>query len=203
MARPRLHDEDAILAAAEEMIAAAGAGGLTIRALSARSGASTGTLYHAFGSRTELLGRVWLRAAGAYMDCLERLVGEAVQGAAPERRGEEATIAAAGTFSVLRRERPSSARLLISHRRRDLLDRDLPEDLAGELAALERRLQAAMRQLAQLLWGRRDRAAIDTVAVCIADLPTALLAGEAQRRRVDSEALLAATVRAVLAHEPG
>ena len=50
MARPRVHAPEAVLDAAEELLVERGRAQLTVRALSERSGAANGSIYHAFGS---------------------------------------------------------------------------------------------------------------------------------------------------------
>ena len=63
MARPRLHDPDSILDATLTVVLDRGAPEATIQAIAAESGAPTGSIYHAFGSREALLARMWVRAA--------------------------------------------------------------------------------------------------------------------------------------------
>jgi hypothetical protein len=59
-----------------------------------------------------------------------------------------------------------------------------------------RRVHPASAELA--LWDRADRAAVETVAVCVVDLPTGLLI-DRRPRTIDTTVLLDAAVRAVLA----
>lgn len=49
--------------AAESLAVDSGASAVTIRAMSERTSISNGAIYHAFGSRAGLLGRVWVRDA--------------------------------------------------------------------------------------------------------------------------------------------
>ena len=62
MARAREHDEDAVLDAARAVVLGHGVRATTIAAISAASGAPSGSLYHAFGSRHGVLAAVWRRA---------------------------------------------------------------------------------------------------------------------------------------------
>lgn len=195
--RRRLHEEESILDAAEALLAERGGEGLTIRALSEATGASTGSLYHAFGSRAELLGRMWLRGAEAFLDLLDSEIDKALRG--PTRgRGERAILAAASVLATLERDRPQTARLLIGQSREALLGEGLSAPLARSLLALDDRLGKAIRHLATARWGAADNAAIDTVRICVVDLPGALL-GADRRRAVDPERVLAAAVKGVLA----
>jgi AcrR family transcriptional regulator len=196
MARPRVHDTDGILDAAERLAGEAGPAAVTIRAVAERSGASSGSIYHAFGSREALVGTVWLRAARRFLT-LQRasveavLAGARARGRGDGRRGEHAGRAAAGA--------PASAELLFSQRREALLGSGLlPDELAADLQRLDDELLGLLRTLARALWRRADRAAVETVAVCVVDLPTGLLIDRRQRS-IDTTALLDAAVRAVLA----
>ena len=197
MARPRVHDTDGILDAAERLAGEAGPAAVTIRAVAERSGASSGSIYHAFGSREALVGTVWLRAARRFLT-LQRASVEEVLAEDPER-AVQATVAAASTLLGLRRVHPASAELLFSQRREALLGSGLlPDELAADLQRLDDELLALLRILARALWDRADRAAVETVAVCVVDLPTGLLL-DRRPRSIDTAVLLDAAVRAVLA----
>jgi AcrR family transcriptional regulator len=51
-----------MLDAARDLLLARGSGSATIEAIADVSGASTGSIYHRFGSRDGLLTRLWIRA---------------------------------------------------------------------------------------------------------------------------------------------
>ncbi|MBF6371410.1 TetR/AcrR family transcriptional regulator, partial [Nocardia puris] len=70
---------------------------------------------------------------------------------------------------------PDSARLVLTVSREQLLDADLPAELAAELRGAERDLVAVLVDLAQRRWGRRDRRAVQVLTTCLVDLPTAIL----------------------------
>nr|WP_307695101.1 TetR family transcriptional regulator [Nocardia beijingensis] len=63
MPRPRIHDPGTVLDAAESLAVRCGPAAVTTHAVAAATGVSNGAIYHTFGSRAELLGRTWLRAA--------------------------------------------------------------------------------------------------------------------------------------------
>lgn len=198
MARPRIHDLDALLDAAEILLAEGGSGALTIRALAERTGAPSGSLYHAFGSRNELLGRMWLRAANRFLDLQRAAVAERLGDGAGYDDAIAATIAAAAIPAVLAATAPATAKLLLEQRRETIIEKGLPEPLSTQLQALDAQLLALMRTLADALFGRRDRRAVETVAVCIVDLPTALL-NPRRQRIIDPLATLEAAIRGILA----
>ncbi len=201
MARPRKHDLDDLLDAAEALLGESGQGALTVRAVAEAVGASTGSLYHAFRSRNELLGQMWLRAARRFLELQRTTVEECLERSPTWEGAVEATIAAASTYELLRRQHPTSAQLLLEYRRERLLDDGLPDELAVPLRALEGELVDVMRGLASALWGRVDRYTVDVVAVCVVDLPPGLLSGR-RPRVIDPLDSLAAAVRGVLATTP-
>jgi AcrR family transcriptional regulator len=207
-----VHDTDGILDVAERLAGERGPAAVTIRAVAELSGASSGSIYHAFASREALVATVWLRAARRFLALQRDAIDEALAGDGGRDGGRDgdggghrgdravaATLAAATALVRLRRAHPGSAELLFAQRREALLGSgQLPEALADALAALDDELLDALRTLARALWDRADRAAVETVAVCVVDLPTALLV-ERRPRTIDTAGLLDAAVRAVLA----
>lgn len=197
MARPRLHDLDALLDAAESLLAESDDRAVTIRAVADRAGASSGSLYHAFSSRNELLGRMWLRAALRFLDLQNRAVDAALATGDGWDAAVSATVAAATTLRDLRRESAATAEVLIRYRREALIDDGLSAELVAELRALDADLLGVLRRLSDALFGRHDRRAVETVAICVVDLPPSLLDGR-RERLVDPAAALAAAVGGVL-----
>ncbi|UUV29789.1 TetR/AcrR family transcriptional regulator [Amycolatopsis roodepoortensis] len=198
MPRPRVHDLDRLLDAAERLVVEAGAQGVTVRSLATAAGVSNGTIYHAFGSLGALLARVWLRAAGEFLDLQTELADQAEDPAA-------AVVAAASAPALFADRRPEAARLLITVKKEHLLGPQVPDDLAGDLLALDKRLIALLVRLAGRLWDRQDAQAVEVLTTCVVDLPTALFrraftAGEPISE--DSRTRLAAAVRAILLLPP-
>lgn len=196
MARPRVHDLDRVLDVVEELLVE-GEREATIRAVAERAGASSGSIYHAFGSRNDLLARAWLRAAQRFLDLQATAVDAALADTAPEQ-GLRAVLAAASTLADLQGAAPASARLLAEHRRDALLREELSASVREDLLGLDAALRRILRQLADAALGRHDRRAVDVIAVCVVDLPAALL--RPRRDRVVSGRLaLDGAVRGVLA----
>ncbi len=201
MARPRTHDIDALLDAAEHLLAAKGGSGVTIRALAELTGASSGTLYHAFGSRTDLLGRMWLRAANRFLTVQEQTTDRILGESNDHGLAVDATVAVASVPAEIEREAPDTATVLLRFRRDEILGQEMSKELRTKLVELDDRLLAVLRRLSVGLWNRRDRAAIETVAVCVVDLPTAILITR-RERVIDPLAALESAVRGVLASPP-
>ncbi|GAA5050996.1 TetR/AcrR family transcriptional regulator [Nocardia callitridis] len=202
MPRPRIHDPDAVLDAAESLAVRAGPAAVTIRAVAAATGASNGAIYHTFGSRGELLARAWLRGAHRFLAMQTELVDPLLR----ESDGLAAVLAAATTPADFARQFPDSARLLLALDRAELFT-EVPEPVAADLAETDKTLLAVLIRLAHCLWGRRDRHAVDTITLCVVDLPTAiLLRRDRLTPAADPDSLarehLRAAVRAVVALGP-
>ncbi|WP_405495544.1 TetR family transcriptional regulator [Nocardia sp. NBC_00511] len=191
MPRPRIHDPDVVLDAAETLAVRSGPAAVTIRAVATATGISNGALYHSFGSRAELLSRTWIRAARRFLALQADLVDDA--GAAID-----AVLAAADAPAEFAARYPASTQLFFRVRRTDLLGDDLPENLRAELDAPQRELVGLMKTLARRLWERADAAAVDTLTICLVDLPTAILLDRDRLANPVARRQLSAAVRAVL-----
>lgn len=158
-----MHSTETMLDAARDLLLGGSSGGATIDAIARASGAPTGSIYHRFGSRDELVARLWMRAIfrsqASFLAALEE---------------PDATKAAlAGAMSVIDfcEANPADARLLVSFRRDDLV-RDIPDGpLADELAKLNRPLERAVVALARRLYGRSTKAALNRAFLAVFDLP--------------------------------
>ncbi|MFE7799448.1 TetR family transcriptional regulator [Nocardia sp. NPDC057440] len=196
MPRPRTHDPDAVLDAAQLLAVRSGPAAVTIRAVAAATGVSNGAIYHTFGSRAELLGRSWLRAAHRFLAMQTELVDTHL--AATQSAAIEAVLAAAETPVLFAEQFPESARLLHLVSRDELLGDEVPEALAAELAGTDRTLVELMIRLARALWDRGDARAVEVITTCLVDLPTAILLRRDRLTDPRARHQLRASVRAVL-----
>lgn len=201
MPRPRLHDPDTVLDAAESLAVASGPAAVTIRAISSIVGVSNGALYHTFGSRAGLLARAWLRAGRRFLQAQNAQVEAALAAPGPDA-GTEAVAAAADAPAAFAERYPNSCRLLLTMPRQELLGSDLPDDISTEIRDLEAQLVGLMIRLARSVWDRKDAAAVDTITICVVDLPTAILLRRDRLHSATARAQLRAAVRAVLHIEP-
>ncbi|MFI9402574.1 TetR family transcriptional regulator [Nocardia sp. NPDC052316] len=196
MPRPRTHDPDIVLDAAESLAVRSGPAAVTTRAVAAATGVSNGAIYHTFGSRAELLGRTWLRAAHRFLALQSELVDAALDG--PDQQdGIDAVIAAAEAPVVFAEKFPTSSRLLLTVERDELLG-DVPDAIATELAATDKVLVELLIRLSRHLWGRGDGRAVDVLTVCMVDLPTVILLRRNRITNPLAREQLRAAVRAVL-----
>jgi len=198
VARPRTHDIDSLLDAAERLLAGAGTSGVTIRALAEATGASSGSLYHAFGSRADLLARMWLRAARRFLTLQNEAIDHELARGDEKENAVRATVAVASVPATIQANSPDTAVVLLRHRRDEVLGEDVSPELRAELEALDGGLLEVLERLSLALWGDRDRPSIETVALCVVDLPTAILVSR-RERVIDPVAALEAAVRGVIA----
>jgi AcrR family transcriptional regulator len=181
-----------MLDAARDLLLEAGSWSATMEAVARASGAPTGSLYHRFGSRDELIARLWVRAVhrsqATFIAALER-----------EDPREAALRAALSIFDFCD-EHPADAQLLVAFRWEDLI-RSAEGTLAEELADLNEPVRGAVIDLARRLYGRRSRAAIERTILAVFDLPYGavrrhLIAGDPLPTHLRAD--LAVAVRAVL-----
>src|SRR5215207_7540195 len=115
-----------MLDAARDLLLEQGAGNATMEAIAGASGAPTGSIYHRFGSRDDLIARLWMRAVyrsqASFLAALER------------QDAKEAALAAAMSIIDFCEEHPADAQLLVSFRREDLIRTTPDGPLADELA---------------------------------------------------------------------
>jgi AcrR family transcriptional regulator len=200
MPRPRIHDRDTVLDAAESLAVQTGPASVTTRAVAAAAGMSNGAIYHSFRSRGDLVAQTWLRAARAFLDVQSDLVDSALADSSADPIA--AVVAAADAPAVFFRLHPQSSRLLLRVDRDQLLGDELPEDVTTDLAALDRALIGLMMRLSVHLWKRKDAAAVDAITLCIVDLPTAILLSRNRIGSAWARDQLKSAVRAVLADGP-
>ena len=150
-----------------------------------------GSLYHYFNSRDELLARLWVRAVRRS----QAAFCAAAEHPDPERAAAEAAFS---IYDFCTRER-ADARLLVSMRREDLIQAELPVGLMGELKDLNRPVRQALERLARRLYERAGTEEFDRVLLATFDLPYGMarpyvIRGETppeQRRRLLEAAVLA------------
>lgn len=191
MGRPALHDTQTLLDVALTIAADRGPASVTIAAVSAASGAPSGSLYHRFDDRAALLGQLWLRTTGAFQGgFLEAL------GSAPAVDG---CVAAATHVITWCRDHPAEARLLLRGPD-DFAAADWPPATRRRAAADRRALSKALQARAAELGGPE---AVDRVLLATVDLPLAIVrrhlqAGPRAKLPPNAGVLVTETARAVL-----
>jgi AcrR family transcriptional regulator len=164
MPRPQLHQTDAMLDAARDLLLVSGSRAATVEAIAKASSAPVGSIYHRFGSRQTLITKLWIRAVYR---------SQASFVAATERPDPtEAAVAASLAVFDFCDEHPADARLLASFSREELVGVTVEGALADELEELNRPIKRAVDSLSKRLYGTRRRRALDRVLLAVYDLPT-------------------------------
>ncbi|GII77442.1 putative transcriptional regulator, TetR family protein [Sphaerisporangium rufum] len=160
MPQPVKHSIEAMLDAARALVLAGGPAAASARAVCQATGASSGSVYHRFPRRDDLVAAAWLRAQDrflhAYLDALEPASAEA---------------AAHAAVSVLTwcGAHPEDAALLLRHSLRDLLRGDISPALAARAEADRQALDAALTATAAA-----TGIALPDLILAVVDLPYAV-----------------------------
>jgi AcrR family transcriptional regulator len=179
--------------AALRLVADRGPQAVTVADLAREVGAPTGSIYHRYRSREQLLAELWMEVVEGFQ------AGFAASLAGADDL--EGAVDTARFMAAWTREHPLEARLLLLHRRQDFVAGDWPEDLAARASALEPQIGVALRAFAQRVFGRADAETMARLRYALLDAPFGAIKPYVQaRKRVPAvvDDLVAATVRAVL-----
>lgn len=196
MARPRRFTDDQFLDAALALVVERGVAAATVSRIAASVGAPVGSVYHRFASRDVLMAALWLRTITRFQEgYLAALSGE---------DPDEAAIAAALHIVQWSRRHLHEAQLLHIYRPRDLVE-EWPAEAQRRLAALNARVDVAVREHARVRFPRAGAAGEQLVRFAVADVPYAacrryLAEGSPTPPMLDP--LVQRAVRAVLAEDP-
>ncbi|WP_043263055.1 TetR family transcriptional regulator [Streptomyces sp. CT34] len=167
MARPARFTIDQFLDAAVRRAAAAGPAGVTMSAVASELAAPSGSVYHRFAGRTELLAQTWLRTVENFQESYLAVLQAADCDAARAARG------AARHVVAWSRAHPEQTAVLLHGA--DAFDRahwPAPHRRRAELG--NQRVHSALAALADALDLHGPEAA-DRVSLALIDLPLALV----------------------------
>ena len=179
--------------AALRLVAERGPQAVTVAALAREVGAPTGSIYHRYRSRAQLLGDLW-------MDVVEGFQAGFVASLA-QANDVDGAVESARFMVRWARQHPLETRLLLLHRRQDYVSGTWPEDLAKRAAALEPQLGSALRAFGQRAFGRADAETMARLRFALLDAPFGGIKPYAQARKPLPAALddlVGVTARAVL-----
>lgn len=185
MPRPAVHDRELLLDRALGIAAESGPQNVTVAAVARAAGAPSGSVYHRFGGRAELLGALWVRT-------LERFHAGFVAALA-DPDPVAARGAAARHVVAWSRAHPEAARVLL-YGPADFRENEWPAALGERSRELGAELAAALRRLARRSPGV-SRELLELVTV---DVPYALVRrhlGRAGALPRGAEALVEACAR--------
>ena len=163
MPRPAKHDATQILNAAASLVAARGPSAATITAIGTAIGAPSGSIYHRFRSRDELLGRLWLTKAEFFQNRWAATLQE------PDAR--RAGLEAALSLPRAVRDDFEGARIMLLHRREDFLSQSWPPEMQKEAERLGHQVKEALADITRRLFGRNTITARHVATFAVLDLP--------------------------------
>jgi len=163
MPRPAKHDATQILNAAASLVAARGPSAATITAIGTAIGAPSGSIYHRFRSRDELLGRLWLTKA----EFFQNRWAAALQEPDAQRAGLEAALSLPRAV----RDDFEGARIMLLHRREDFLSQGWPPEMQKEAERLGKQVKDALADITRRLFRRNTISARHVATFAVLDLP--------------------------------
>jgi AcrR family transcriptional regulator len=114
-------------------------------------GAPSGSIYHRFRSRDELLGRLWLTKAQSF----QNRWSQALENPDARLAGLEAALALPRAV----RDDLEGARIMLLHRREDFLERGWPAEMQREAQRLGQQVQDVLAMTTRRLFGRNTASA--------------------------------------------
>jgi AcrR family transcriptional regulator len=194
MGRKAIFERSHMTGAALRLVADRGPQAVTVAALAKEVGAPTGSIYHRYRSREQLLAELW-------MDVVERFQDGFVASLAQARDVEGAVVTARFMVEWVR-EHALESRLLLLHRRQDFVSGEQwPAELAERAAALHPQLGGALRAFGERAFARTDADTMTRLRYALLDAPFGAVKPYVQaRKRLPAivEDLVATTARAVL-----
>lgn len=188
MARPARFDEDTILDAALQVVAAHGPQGATTEAVAGRMGGHAGSIYYRFATKDHLLAALWMRCARAGQAGLfEALARDDV---------DQALDAAVLHYPRWSRNNPAPARILAAYDREQVTPR-WPDELAAALENVNNDLAAAIDEFTTRWYTDVTPTRRRAMTFAVLDIPTSavrryLLAGRPPPTSLDTPILAAA-----------
>ena len=165
MARRRAYSDEQILSAVRDLLLADGPRGVTTAAVSARSGAPVGSLYHRFRSRSAMVAELWVRTIREFHQFLLNTAEEA-------EPGMERALAVALATIDFAEQRPEDARLLAMASREELRSSEgLTPELVEALDHLNEPAEGLAVQLAREVFGRATRSNVERVVFAVYGIP--------------------------------
>lgn len=157
MARPKIYSTSTLLDAARDLAVEGGVPAATVDAIAKMTGASSGSIYHRFGSRGGVLIAAWRRAVNTFQDGFVAALAE------PDARA--AALAATRWVIEFSRRHGQDATLLATVRPDEVFAGAPPSTRGDEAVAHE------LKALTRRLTGTSSVAGVQRVQMAIIDLP--------------------------------
>ena len=163
MGRKAIFGRTDLTGAALRLVADRGPQAVTVAALAREVGAPTGSIYHRYRSREQLLAELWMEVVQGFQDGFVASLARA--------NDVEGALATARFMVAWTREHPLESRLLLLHRRQDFMSGDWPAELAERATALEPQLATALRAFGDRAFGRADAETMARLRYALLDAP--------------------------------
>ncbi|MEH1099593.1 TetR/AcrR family transcriptional regulator [Micromonospora sp. CPCC 205561] len=160
MPQPVKHSTDVMLDAVRALVLAGGPAAASARAVCLATGVSSGSVYHRFPRRDDLVAAAWLRAQDRFLRVYLEALGPA---------DAEAGVRAAVVVLTWCRSHPDDAALLLRHALRDLLRGETSPAIAEEARTRRRALTLALAAVAHATGHH-----LADVVLALVDLPYAV-----------------------------
>lgn len=172
MGRQAQFTSDQFLDAALALVADNGPAAATMAHVAKSLGAPIGSVYHRFDSKNLLLARLWLRAVDSFqagfLDALRH--GKGLQAALHTPRWVRA--------------RPREARVLLLHRREELMGGDWPAQVTDHASRLSGELDDGLREFTNRTFGVISHANLRRATFALIDVPYAAVARHLRKGEV-------------------
>lgn len=151
--------KEQLISTALDLLAQKGLAGVTMAAISEKSGASIGSVYHRFSSRELLLAQLWVTLIRSFQTgFLEKLhKGTAVD-------------AALYTLQWVRKH-PRQAKVFLLHRREQLMKGPWPGNLRDEVMDLKNEMENGLNLFARQHFGNTSEKNMARVVFCLTQVP--------------------------------
>lgn len=167
MGRPQEVDVAELLGHARAIWMAEGIRGVTIRALSERSGVSNGSIYYHFSSRNHILSQVWADEAAKFRAYQQ----QQIDAARSRGTAEDAVVAGALATGSYAHVEGAAVRVLLASRPDAATPEGVPEPVLQELRRHVTIADTMIADLAADVWGRTDAPARRLMRICLVDIP--------------------------------
>src|SRR5512134_144027 len=163
MGRKALFERSEMSGAVLRLVAARGPRAVTIADVAREVGAPTGSIYHRFQSRDQLLAEMWMDVVEGFQQGFIATLGRA--------QDLESAVETAGFMPAWARAHPLETRVLLLHRRHDFVTGEWPASLAARATALEPQLGQALRAFALRACGGAGAETMGRLRYALLDAP--------------------------------
>ena len=182
MPRPAKHSVDVMLDGARDLIFEGGAAAVTAVEVARAIGAPSGSIYHRFPRRDDLVAATWLRAQDRFATSFR----------AASASEEEPAVAAAVSVITWTQRNPADAAVLLRNSLGELLRGDVSPALAARARAGRASVKRVLKELAA-----HHAVSLSDVTVAVVDLPYGVVRRTMESGRKPTRAEVDAVRRAV------